>query len=55
MCTIALASSNVAMLLVLDSLTEYLELGLSAELWPLKAKSKAVPYGRSQEPSRVEM
>jgi hypothetical protein len=54
MCTIALASSNVAMFLVLDSLTEYLGLDLSAELGPLKAKSKADPYARTQEASRVE-
>lgn len=44
LCTIALASSNTAMFLVLDSLTEYLGLDLSADLDPLKAKSKVDPY-----------
>lgn len=44
MCTIALASSNTAMFLVLDSLTEYLGLDLSAELAPLKAQSQRDPY-----------
>lgn len=46
MCSIALASSNVAMFLVLDSLTQYLGLDLSAELASLKAKSQADPYSR---------
>lgn len=44
MCTIALASSNVAMFLVLDSLTQYIGLDLSAELASLKAKSHTDPY-----------
>jgi uncharacterized protein DUF5677 len=54
MCSIALASSNAAMFLVLDSLTEYLGLDLSAELAPLKATSKANPYARTGAPSGVE-
>jgi hypothetical protein len=49
MCTIALALSNAAMCLVLDSLTEYLGLDLSAELEPLKAKSNADPYSHGAE------
>lgn len=44
-CIIALATSNSAMVLVLDSLTEYMGLDLSAELEQLKAKSKEDPYG----------
>jgi len=54
MCTIALASSNTAMLLVLDSLTQYLGLDLSAELDRLKAKSKADPYTVTEKPSDDE-
>lgn len=50
-CTIALASSNTAMVLVLDSLTEYLGLNLSAELDALKAKSKVDPYAPGEERS----
>jgi hypothetical protein len=49
MCTIALALSNSAMFLVLDSLTEYLGLDLSAELEPLKANSNANPYSNDRE------
>lgn len=49
MCTIALALSNSAMFLVIDSLTEYLGLDLSAELEPLKATSNADPYSNSTE------
>jgi hypothetical protein len=50
-CTIALALSNSAMFLVLDSLTEYLGLDLSAELEPLRAKSNADPYSKAHENS----
>lgn len=39
--TIALASSNTAMFLVLDSLTEYLGLDLTSELSALKATAQA--------------
>ncbi len=49
MCTIALALSNAAMFLVLDSLTEYLGLDLSADLEPLKAKSNSDPYSHGSE------
>jgi hypothetical protein len=49
MCTIALALSNAAMFLALDSLTEYLGLDLSADLEPLKAKSNADPYSHGSE------
>ena len=49
MCTIGLALSNAAMFLVLDSLTEYLGLDLSAELEPLKAKSNADPYSNGED------
>jgi hypothetical protein len=41
--TIALASSNVAMLLVLESFTEYVGLDLSAELALVKAESMVDP------------
>lgn len=47
LCTIALASSNTAMFLVLDSLTEYLGLDLSADLEPLKAKSQVDPHANN--------
>lgn len=43
-CTIALASSNTAMFLVLDSLTQYVGLDLSVELGKLKAQAQADPY-----------
>jgi len=43
-CAIALASSNTAMFLVLDSFTQYLGLDVSAELTPLKARAQADPY-----------
>lgn len=46
MCTLALAFSNAAMFLVLDSLTEFLGLDLSAELGELKANAKIVPSDR---------
>jgi hypothetical protein len=49
MCTIALALSNAAMFLVLDSLSEYLGLDLSAELEPLKAKSNADRNSQGEE------
>ena len=52
MCTIALALSNSAMFLVIDSLTEYLGLDLSAELEPLKATSNADPYPNAHEDSQ---
>jgi hypothetical protein len=45
LCTIALASSNTAMFLVLDSLTEYLGLDLSNELGKLKADLNVAPSG----------
>jgi hypothetical protein len=48
-CTIALASSNAAMFLVLDSFTQYLGLDLSAEMNPLKATWKADPYASVTE------
>jgi hypothetical protein len=50
MCSIALAASNTAMFLVLDSLTQYLGLDLSAEMDPLKATWKTNPYARVGEP-----
>lgn len=43
MCMLALATSNAAMFLVLDTLTEYLGLDLSAEMEPLKARWKEDP------------
>jgi hypothetical protein len=43
-CTIALASSNQAMFLVLASLTQYIGLDLSAELAPMKAEQAKDPY-----------
>ena len=54
MCTIALASSNTAMFLVLDSLAQYLGLDLSTELGKLKAKSQSDPYAVTEEPSGTE-
>ncbi len=52
-CTVALASSNQAMFLVLDSLTEYLGLDLSAELAPLKKRARKDPYrGQRDRPTR---
>jgi hypothetical protein len=48
LCTIALASSNMAMFLVLDSLTEYLGLDPSAELDELKATAQTSPYSGSE-------
>jgi hypothetical protein len=42
-CIIALAVSNTAMVLVLDTLTEYIGLDLSAELTALKANARADP------------
>ncbi len=44
LCTLALATSNAAMFLVLDSLTEYLGLDLSGELGQLKASAQVNPY-----------
>jgi hypothetical protein len=44
-CAVALASSNTAMFLVLESLSRYLGLDLSADLTPLKARAQADPYG----------
>ena len=44
LCTIALASSNTAMLLVLDSFTQFLGLDLSNEITSLKEEAKANPY-----------
>lgn len=44
LCTIALASSNTAMFLVLDSLTQYIGLNLSAELDPLRKQAATDPY-----------
>ena len=43
-CSIALASSNTAMFLVLDSLTQYVGLDLSVELGKLKAQAQGDPY-----------
>jgi hypothetical protein len=48
-CTIALAVSNSAMLLVLESLAEFLGLDLSNDLQPLKAHSKADVQPSSEE------
>ena len=48
LCTIALASSNMAMFLVLDSLTEYLGLDLSVELGELKATAETNPHSDSE-------
>lgn len=48
LCTLALAFSNAAMFLVLDSLTEYLGLDLSMELDELKANAKVDPFDRSE-------
>lgn len=45
LCGIALGSSNSAMFLVLDSLTQYVGLDLSAELAPMKADHARNPYG----------
>ncbi|MBI2828128.1 MAG: hypothetical protein HYX77_02500 [Acidobacteria bacterium] len=53
-CTIALASSNVAMFLVLDSLTQSLGLDLSRELAPLKARSQADPYAPTKGASGTD-
>lgn len=51
LCTIALATSNTAMFLVLDTLTQYLGLDLSAEMEPLKATWHADPDASTDEPS----
>jgi hypothetical protein len=48
LCTIALASSNTATFLVLDSLTEYFGLDLWAEFDELKATAQASPYSGSE-------
>ena len=53
LCTIALALSNTAMFLVLDSLTEYLDLDLSADLDPLKWKSQVDPYANNPVASNL--
>lgn len=42
--TIALASSNIAMFLVVDSLTEFIGLDLSSELGPLKMRASVDPH-----------
>ena len=47
--TIALAVSNSAMFLVLDSLSEYVGLNLSAELDALKMSANADPYAPKEE------
>lgn len=50
LCTIALSVSNAAMYLVLDSLTQYIGLDLTAELAPMKASAAANPYALVQQP-----
>jgi hypothetical protein len=51
LCTIALASSNTAMYLIVDSLTEYIGLDLSSELAPMKARAAVDPYTLAHEAS----
>lgn len=52
-CTVALAVSNTAMLLVLDTLTEYMGLDLSSELVQLKAQAATDPEAREEAASRA--
>ena len=52
-CTIALAVSNTAMLLVLDTLTEYIGLDLSGELARLKAQAATDPDSREEAASHA--
>jgi hypothetical protein len=47
---IALATSNVAMVLVLDSLTEYIGLDISCELSRLKQDAQGDPEDRTETP-----
>jgi len=47
LCTLALGMSNAAMFLVLDSLNEFVGLGLSEELNALKAENQKVPASKT--------
>jgi hypothetical protein len=49
LCTIALASSNTAMYLILDSLTQYIGRDLSAELEPMKVRAAVDPYALARQ------
>jgi hypothetical protein len=51
LCTIALASSNTAMFLVLDAFTQYIGIDLATELDLLKTRSKVDPYALSDQAS----